>query len=318
MSRGRRTVRTWLGAWLLAVVVGSGVACRRGATPPGPPRFRPEEINGERVLAEVENFLQFKPRTAGSGGAARAAEYLEMRLRALDIETVFVDEFTDATPLGPRTFRNVVGTLPGRADQTIVLVSHYDTKAGVSDTFEGANDGGSSVALLLELGRVLRLQARPGAEIVLAFLDGEECAREYGPQDGLHGSRRLAQTLVRNRRADKVKAVIVLDMIGDRNLNVTVPRNGDAALTRLLLEAAAEEGARKHFGLTRDGGIVTDDHVPFLLAGMPAIDVIDFEYGSAPGQNDYWHTPADTLDKLSAESLQIVGRVVVRLLNKLP
>ncbi|MCX7006757.1 MAG: M28 family peptidase [Kiritimatiellaeota bacterium] len=169
--------------------------------------------------------------------------------------------------------------------------------------------------MLLELARLLKPGWRGAAEFWLAFLDGEECRVEYGPHDGLHGSRHLAQQLAAAGRTNDVRAVILLDMIGDRDLSVTLPPNGDARLTALVLDAATAEGARAKFGLA-PGGIL-DDHQPFLDAGMPAVDLIDFLYGSAPGLNDYWHTAADTPDKLSAESLQTIGRVVLRVLAAL-
>jgi glutaminyl-peptide cyclotransferase len=149
----------------------------------------------------------------------------------------------------------------------------------------------------------------------VAFFDGEECRRHYGPQDGLHGSRRLAKTLLDDGRALNVRAVIVLDMVGDKNLQLTLPRNGTPRLLTAVFRAAEADGARDKFSLYATE--ILDDHQPFFEAGMPAVDIIDYEFGSAPGKNDYWHTPADTLDKLSAASLTVVGRVVVRMLNDL-
>jgi glutaminyl-peptide cyclotransferase len=147
-------------------------------------------------------------------------------------------------------------------------------------------------------------------------VDGEESRTHYTGKDGLYGSRRLAAVL-RNARASRpVAGAILLDMIGDRDLTVTIPRNGAASLMTLALRCAKDEGVRDRFGLYP--GDIMDDHVPFLEAGIPAVDLIDFEYGSQPGRNDYWHTPQDTLDKLSPESLQTVGRVVIRMLNALP
>jgi len=138
---------------------------------------------------------------------------------------------------------------------------------------------------------------------------------EYGPKDGLHGSRRLAQQIYEAGGAPLVEAVIVLDMIGDKNLNVTVPRNSTTRLVKELFFAAHEQKVRNKFSLGR--GSILDDHVPFLIAGMPALLVIDFEFGSAPGLNDYWHTTEDTLDKLSVESLQTIGDVVLRMIENL-
>ena len=208
----------------------------------------------------------------------------------------------------------MLGLIHGSQRRTIILLSHFDTKSGISDTFAGANDSGSSTGLLLEMARVLKQGPVPPVDLVLAFLDGEECRVAYGPHDGLHGSRYLARTLVQNRCDRRVRAVILADMVGDRDLDVGIPRNSSPALVSLVFAAAHEEQARSMFSLS--SGSVLDDHVPFLDAGMPAIDLIDFTYGSSGGGNDYWHTDADTLDKISADSLAVVGRVIVRVVNR--
>jgi glutaminyl-peptide cyclotransferase len=196
----------------------------------------------------------------------------------------------------------------------LVLLSHFDTKSGIHTNFLGANDGGSSTGLLLELARFLREHPPASCNILFGFVDGEECRVNFGPNDGLHGSRRLATRLVAGKRA--VRAVILLDMIGDRDLGVTLPSNGSPDLTLLALECARECGAQDSSFRLADGGIL-DDHQPFLDAGFPAVDLIDFAYGSAPGLNDYWHTPADTLDKLSPASLATVGRVATGMIRHL-
>lgn len=265
-------------------------------------------------MQETSDFVAVGPRPSGSEGARRAALYLQRRLSALGYAPI-VDEFTDETPSGPVTFRNVLASREGANAATVILVSHYDTPVGMEDNFVGANDGGSSTGVLLEIARVLQDSPPLCVDILLAFVDGEECQREYGPRDGLHGSRHLARTLVRNGRDHRVRAVIVLDMIGDSNLNITLPRNTTPSLQALILAAARQEGARHLF--TLDARYIVDDHVPFLAAGMPAVNLIDFDYGTAPGRNDYWHTSQDTLDKLSEKSLEVVGRVVLRALVQL-
>ena len=191
-----------------------------------------------------------------------------------------------------------------------MLGSHYDTKSGIAG-FEGANDSGSSTGLLLELARALKRDAPHGMEIRFAFFDGEECLVEYGPNDGFHGSRHLAEAMEADGSLSNVAAMILLDMVGDRDLTVTIPRNGTPWLAALAFEAARAEGARKHFQLYPYA--VGDDHEAFFRRGVPAIDLIDFHFGSAPGQNDYWHTAADAMDKVSAESLGLVGRVAARM-----
>ncbi len=181
--------------------------------------------------------------------------------------------------------------------------------------FVGANDSGSGVGVLLALAPILKAGTKERPSVMLAFLDGEECQVAYGPNDGLHGSRHLVAALVASGRARAVRAMILLDMIGDRDLNVAIPRNGTPELITAAFKAAEANGVREKFSLSRQG--VLDDHQPFLDAGMPAVDLIDFDYGSVPGENDYWHTLEDTLDKLSVESLHTTGRLVTEMLNRL-
>jgi glutaminyl-peptide cyclotransferase len=265
-------------------------------------------------MAETEALVKISPRDAGGGGARRASVLLESKLKAIGLKTT-IDIFSEETPNGKMFFNNVVARIPGKTQQTIVLVSHFDTKSGIAKDFQGANDSGSSSGVLLELARVLSERAPYETSFMIAFLDGEECRTEYGPHDGLHGSRRLAQQIYEAGGAKLVKAVIVLDMIGDKNLNISIPRNSSRELVKELFYAAHELGVRPQFGL--GPGSILDDHVPFQIAGMPAIDVIDFDYGSAPGLNDYWHTTNDTLDKLSVKSMQTVGDVVLRMVENL-
>jgi len=272
------------------------------------------EFDGAKAMAETEALVKLGPRDAGGGGARRASVMLEGKLKALGIKTK-IDTFSEETPNGKMFFNNVLGRIPGKTKSLIVLVSHFDTKSGIAKDFQGANDSGSSCGALLELARVLKERAPSETEFMIAFLDGEECRTEYGPYDGLHGSRHLAQQIYEAGGAKLVKAVIVLDMIGDKDLNISVPRNSSRELVKELFFAAHELGVRSQFGL--GPGSILDDHVPFAIAGMPVIDVIDFDYGSAPGLNDYWHTANDTLDRLSVKSLQTVGDTVLKMIENL-
>ncbi len=272
-------------------------------------------FDGQKAFAETEALVRIGLRDAGSEGARRAAVHLEDRLKALGYQTV-LDTFTEETANGKMFFNNVLGRLPGKnPERLIILASHFDTKSGVSPTFQGANDSGSSTGVLLELARVLAEGAPYDTEFLIAFFDGEECRTEYGPHDGLHGSRRLAQQSFDSGDAEYVEAVIVLEMVGDKNMNMTSPRNSSRALVKELFFAANELGLRSLFELGESS--ILDDHVPFLLAGMPAIDVIDFEYGSAPGLKDYWHTEQESMDKLSAETMELVGLPVLRMIENM-
>jgi glutaminyl-peptide cyclotransferase len=265
------------------------------------------------ALAHVAAFVTAcTPRDGGTPGAERAAVWLRDRLATNGVEAA-LDRFTGETPRGPKPYANVVVTLPGETDRWIVLLSHFDTMRGVGEGFQGANDGGSSTGLLLELAVALKRSAPLRHGVICGFMDGEECMLGYSERDGFHGSKRLAKQL--KEKMTKIDAVILMDMVGDRDLKLTIPRNGTASLRVLALEAAEATGNRDAIGLF-DGDIF-DDHQAFLDRGYPAIDLIDFDYGSRPGLNDYWHTPKDTLDKLSADSLHVTGRIVLEMVSRL-
>ncbi|HOW96824.1 MAG TPA: M28 family peptidase [Kiritimatiellia bacterium] len=300
-------------AWLIPAIGLLLSACRRReSVPPAPSPILP--FDGAAAFDEVRRFVAIRPRDAATPGAERAALYLRDRLRELGVEAE-VDAFADLCPVGTATFRNVIGRIPGQGKGLVILGSHYDTQAGIGAEFEGANDGGSSTGVLLELARCLAAGPARSWETWLVFFDGEEAMRRYGPADGLHGSRHMARQLAESGRAADVKAVIVLDMIGDRDLTVTVPRNGASWLISEVFESARLEGARDKFSLYPYE--IGDDHDPFHQAGLPAVDLIDFHFGSGPGRNDYWHTMEDRMDKIAPESLDLVGRVALRLLARM-
>ena len=269
----------------------------------------PVAVSGEAALDEVARLVALGSRDSGTPGAERAASHLLQRLKEIGVEAE-IQEFRDPSPRGEVVFRNVLGRIPGRSDRIVLLGSHYDTKSGIED-FEGANDSGSSTGLLLELARALQAGAPHAMEIRLVFFDGEECMVEYGPEDGFHGSRHMAKTMAEDGSLARVAAMILMDMVGDRDLTVTIPRNTTPWLGALAFDAARAEGVRRHFQLYPY--MIADDHNAFLERGVPAIDLIDFQFGSAPGKNDYWHTAEDSMDKLSAESLSVVGRVAARM-----
>ncbi len=302
----------------------AAVGCDRSPAPTNLPS--PDSVNGAAALHEVSRFVAVGPRVSGTPGASRAAAYISERLEGRGYRPL-LDAFSENTDSGDVTFANVIGIPPGTEGRTlpealadaespvVILLSHYDTKAGISDRFVGANDSGSSTGLLLHLAGLLSAGGATIPPVFLAFVDGEECVHNYGPRDGLHGSRHLADQIVSAGLQDKVQCTIVVDMIGDKNLDVRIPHNTTRELLRIAFSAAEAEGVRSKFGISRTA--ILDDHVPFLDRGIPAIDLIDFQFGSEPGLNDYWHTDEDTMDKLSAESLNTVGRVVLRMLEKL-
>ena len=291
--------------------------CQGGKVETPRQRFNSSDFNATNAFGDIESLTAIGARNPGSPGAQKAAEYLLSRLRAAGIEAV-IDEFEEESPSGKIVFRNVSGVLHGvgadgkPAKDWIIIGAHYDTKVGIADNFVGANDSSSGAGVVLELARVMRAT---DINVMFVFFDGEECFRRYGKDDGLRGSLRLAEQLKHDGRAVNTRAVVILDMIADRDLNVTIPRNSDSKLISALFGAAEKEGTRAKFSLSPLE--ILDDHAPFMAAGIPAIDIIDYTYGSAPGLNDYWHTPEDTMDKLSVENVGIIGRTVLRLVDDL-
>lgn len=247
------------------------------------------------------------PRDAGTVRGRIAANHLLDAASAAGAN-VRRDSFTAATPLGAKTFVNLYAEFPGGGDDSkwVVLVSHYDTKPGAQ--CPGANDGASTSGLLVGIANAVSSWTRRKGNLLLVWTDGEECVASYGANDGLWGARRAVEYLKAKER--KVQAVVCLDMLGDRDLEITVPQNGTPALAKIAEHAARRAG---YPGKVRTvAEIVTDDHVPFLDAGYNAIDLIDFSYGPS---NFFWHTERDTLENISEESLLVSGRIVAEMLN---
>lgn len=256
----------------------------------------------------VEIVRDCTPRDPGTVRGGIAA-YRILDLASAAGANARLDRFTASTPHGNRRFVNVVAEFVANPTcDWAVVVSHYDTKAGVD--CPGANDGASTSGLLTGLANALADRPFRRGNVMLVWTDGEECFESYSANDGLHGSRHAAARLRESGR--KVRAVVCVDMLGDRDLHVSVPANGTAALAEAALRAAAKAGLGRL--VSRSDMVVKDDHQPFLDLGFPAIDLIDFSYG--PG-NSWWHTKDDTLDKISAESLHHAGSLVLALLDEL-
>ena len=216
--------------------------------------------------------------------------------------------FSVTTPKGERQLTNVYATYAcGKADdEWVVLVSHYDTKPDIN--CPGANDGASTSGLLVGLANALSRRQEQKGNLLLVWTDGEECMTNYDGHDGFWGSRQAVEYVA--RRGYKIRAVICLDMLGDRDLKIGIPANGSPALTKIAVLAAQRAG---YPGLVSPmAEAVKDDHVPFVEAGHKAIDLIDFSYGP---DNSFWHTEKDTLANISEESLLKSGKIVAELLN---
>ena len=264
------------------------------------------QVSGEKALGHVQKLVDLGPRPAGSDALVRARAYIEEELETFGWK-VTEQQFTDHTPRGPVTFVNLIARFGGSAKPAFLLCSHYDTKIFDSFHFVGANDGGSSTGLLLELARVLAQQPSLAQKIELVFFDGEEAVENFSDTDGIYGSRHFAGELAKDKSAKSFHGGILFDMIGDRDLKVTIPPNSPPDLARDIFVSAEALGARNHF--TYFGQDVTDDHSPLNAVGIPVIDLIDFRFS-------YWHTADDTIDKLSAQSLQTVGSVAVYYLSE--
>ena len=218
------------------------------------------------------------------------------------------DHFRAMTPKGERDFTNLYAEFKSDdADaKWVVLVSHFDTKPGCA--CPGANDGASTTGLLVGIANAVSSWKDRRGNLLLVWTDGEECMESYGLNDGFWGSRRAAEMVASGNR--QVQAVICLDMLGDRDLSISVPSNGTKSLVKLVLHAARKAGFPDLVKPMAES--VKDDHVAFLDRGYPAVDLIDFEYGP---HNTYWHTPQDTMDKISEDSLLKSGKIVTELLN---
>ncbi len=282
----------------------TGAATRGVEAGPAP------RINAARAMQYVREIVGMGPRPVGSSGHRKLEEYLLAHLKGDNVET---DEFAATTPAGVFPMRNYIARYPGTKDNVIVIATHYDTIYPMKD-FVGANDGGSGTGLLLELANQVRGGKRAGPSVWLVWLDGEEAFHKWSATDSVYGSRHLAEKWQKDGTAKRIKAFILLDMIGDADLNIERDQNSTPALLGVVEQAATRLGCQSHF--FRREIAVEDDHRPFAAAGIPVADLIDFDYGFG---NAFWHTAEDTLDKLNPRSLEIVGNVVlesVRLLGQ--
>jgi hypothetical protein len=258
-------------------------------------------FDGARAFADLRAQVRIGPRPAGSPGSRHEVALIVRRLRAAGAESIRVQ----------RPYRNVVATIPGRRPETVLLGAHHDTTAVVPG-FVGANDGASGVAVLLEIARSLP-KPYPGPSVTLVFFDAEEARPGLSfAVDGLRGSRQFARLSAAGGGQGApplraIRAMYLLDLVGDCDLEIPREENSDAELYARLRGPA--------FG--GEAPSVTDDHVPFIELGVPAVDVIDFRYGPGPRPGAWWHTAEDTLDKVCRESLGQVGRAVIGALGTL-
>ena len=268
------------------------------------------QIDSKRAFQYIKEIAAFGPRPIGSENHKKLENYITSHLKGDQVED---DAFTADTVEGKFPVRNIIAKYPGTRDGIIVVVGHYDTVYSLRNTgFVGANDSGSSTAILLEYAHHLRGTKRDGYNVWLVWTDGEEAVREWTDTDSLYGSRHLADRWEKDGTLKKIKALLLMDMIGDADLSIDRDSNSTPWLTDLVYQAAERSGVQSHF-YARVGAI-SDDHLPFLKRGVPSVDLIDLEYGY---NNVFWHTPQDTLDKLSPRSLEIVGNTTLEAIRML-
>jgi glutaminyl-peptide cyclotransferase len=289
------------------------LACARAQAPAPPP------FDGARALEHVRALVSIGPRVAGSPGAQQAREYITNQLTALGLQ-VQEQPFDAATPIGRVKMVNLRATLPGPNEgepaspkrptgakpRRLIVAGHYDTKLFQKFRFVGANDGGSSAAFLIELARVLKDRKNPLA-IELLFLDGEEAVVTWTDEDSVYGSRYYTDAARKDGTLREIAAMILVDMIGDRDLRIQRDPNSTPWLTDIIW-STARRLTRREF--VDDELAIEDDHLPFIKAGVPAVDIIDLDYPA-------WHTEDDTIDKVSAESLKAVGDVLLAALPEI-
>src|SRR2546426_7263732 len=266
-------------------------------TPAPAPKSSPFSEQGADT--DLRTIVGFGPRPAGSEALAKTRNYIVAELSKAGLKPD-LDQFDARTPRGFRHMVNIRAVRPGSRTTTIAVTGHYDTKVFDRFSFTGANDGGSSAAWLLEFARATSgLKLEHTVEFV--FFDGEEAVVEWTDDDSVYGSRHDVDRRYRERTLNDLKALILVDMIGDKNLNIKKEGQSTTWLTNIIWNTAQSMGYGKE--LPNDVIEVADDHIPYLKAAIPAVDLNDFDYPC-------WHMACDTLNKVSAHSLKIVGDVV--------
>jgi Zn-dependent M28 family amino/carboxypeptidase len=264
-------------------------------------------FDSNRAWEHLRQVVSIGPRPSGSPAIEQTRQYIKGQLAASGV-AVAEQKWVDDTPAGKIAMVNLIATIPGARKDRIVFAGHYDTKRFTQFRFVGASDGGSSAAFVLELARVLKARRNPFT-VELLFLDGEEAVNEvWAGTDNTYGSRHYVEAARRDGSLAGLKTLVLLDMIGDRSLQIRRDSNSTPWLTDIVWGAARRQKLDTYF--IPESTQVEDDHVPFVKAGVPSVDIIDLEYPQ-------WHTPQDTLDAVSARSLQVVGDVVLAALPEI-
>lgn len=275
------------------------------------------QFSGSRAYQYAQDIVNCGPRWVGSQGHVCVENFLKKQFLKDNLEE---DTFTTNTPAGVMTMHNFIVKFPGKKPGVIVLASHYETNYPLRNIhYVGANDGASTSGFLIEMGNILRGHTLQGDSIWLVFFDGEEAIQQWSDTDSLYGSRHLAATWDRDGTLKRIKAFLLLDMIGDKDLDICRDQNSTPWVLDLVDQAAKTEGDQSYF--FQQPNAIEDDHLPFVERGVPSADIIDIDYGPRTflHPDGYHHTAQDTLDKISAHSLTVVGQTVletIRLLNQ--
>jgi hypothetical protein len=286
------------------------------------PPLRAQQPTGQAIFNLTQQFLNVAPkRYNGSPGHLAAEEFIKDHFKPEAAKgDLTTDQFTANTPLGLQTMRNYIVRFPGKKDGIIVLASHYETNYPLRDIpFVGANDGACTTALLIELGAYFRTHPPQGYSVWLLFDDGEEAVQSWSESDSLYGTRHQAAKWFSDGTARRIKAVLIADMIGDKDLNILQEEQSTPWLSDILRQAAIN--THHSANVFKTHGSEEDDHLPFLQRGIPALDVIDVDYGphTIALPDGYHHTAQDTIDKISPQSLQISADLFlesIRLINR--
>jgi Zn-dependent M28 family amino/carboxypeptidase len=286
-----------------AAVVLITCACVSAQTPEAPASGQTPAFDSSRAFEHLKKLVEIGPRPAGSPGIQKTRAYIKQQLSAAGL-TPAEQSFDAKTPIGTVPMVNISATIPGPGNGRLIFAGHYDTKLFEDFRFVGANDAGSSAAFLLELARVLK-DRKNAVTIEILFLDGEEAFGEWDTGNTF-GSRHYVDAARKDGTLKDIKGLILVDMIGDKTLAFKRESRSTPWLTDTIW-AAARELKRPEF--QAESTPIDDDHLPFLAAGVPATDIIDLEYPDASAR--YWHSAEDTLDKVSPQSLQVVGDVLL-------
>ncbi len=269
-----------------------------------PPADSTGGFDGQRAYQHVADLVAIGPRSAGTEAIRRTQQYIFDKLQSFGC-LIEQQDFRASTPIGTVEMQNIIAKVPGASQDVVLLATHYDTKR--LPNFVGADDGGSSTGVMLEMARLI-CQRRNAMTVWIAFFDGEEAFGDWSATDSTYGSREVAARLALSGEIGWIKAMLLADIVGGRNLRIKRELNSTPWLSDLVWSTARRLGYESIF--VSETTTIEDDHLPFLRRQVPAVDIIDLDV-------PYWHTPQDTMDKISPRSLAVVGHVLIETLPEL-